>query len=219
VSRWEQFARSDAQFYVDPTLGDGLSAEEFRAGGRAVVERALAWAGELPEHGRALEIGCGVGRNTVHLAERFARVEGVDVSETMVESARRNGLPANVELHVGSGRDLGIFEDDSFDFAFSHLVFQHIAEDEAIEGYLHDLARVLKPAGVAVLQFDTRPTSRLTEVVQMLPDPLLPRIRRRGMRRVRRSAGQIRQCARTAGLTLEEERERDSSEHWFRWRA
>lgn len=193
--------------------------EEFRAGGRAVVVRALEWAGELPGRRRALEIGCGVGRNTVHLAERFERVDGVDVSPTMVESARRNGLPANVELHVGSGRDLASIEDDSVDFAFSHLVFQHIAEDEAIEGYLDDLARVLKPAGVAVLQFDTRPTSRLTEVVQMLPDPLLPKIRRRGMRRVRRPAGQIRQYARTAGLTLEEERDRDSSEHWFRWRA
>ncbi len=217
-ARWEAFAERGALCYIDPTLGRGVSADEFIEGGRAVVERGLDWAGPLPAHDRALEIGCGVGRNTTHLARHFAHLDGVDVSPTMVRFARDYGLPSNVALHVLSGRDLVAFEDRSFAFVFSHLVFQHITDDAVIQAYLHEIARVMRPGGIAVLQFDTRRASAVTALVQKLPDALLPRIRRRGIRRHRRPAAQIRAFAAAAGLTLEAERSADTAEHWFRYR-
>lgn len=41
--------------------------------------------------GRILEVGCGTGKNLVALAHRFplASITGVDLSETMLEVARR----------------------------------------------------------------------------------------------------------------------------------
>ena len=154
----------------------------------------------------------------MHLAQHFALVDGVDISPTMIRRAVERGLPDNVRLCVCSGRDLEGFEDHSFDFVFSHHVFQHVSEDAIIESYLREIARVLRPGGVAVLQHDTRRVSRLAAALHLLPDPLLPRTRRRGMRRYRRPAAQIRQLGLAAGLTLDAEREPDSHRHWFRWR-
>jgi N-acetylglucosaminyl-diphospho-decaprenol L-rhamnosyltransferase len=217
-SRWERFASRDPQYYIDPGAAAGRSVEDFREGGRAVVEWALAWAGALPDRDRALEIGSGLGRNTVHLARHFARVDGVDVSPTMVRSAGERGLPGNVALRVVSGQDLRPLPDASYAFVFSHLVFQHIEAWEAIDSYLQEICRVLEPAGVAVLQFDTRPLSPLIAMGHRLPDVLLPRERRRGIRRQRRNAQAIRSAAAAAGLELEEELQPDSAEHWLRWR-
>jgi SAM-dependent methyltransferase len=173
---WEELAQRDAQYHIDPTLGPGASPEEFREGGRGIVDWAMAWAGELPANGRALEIGCGTGRNTIHLARHFRQVDGVDVSPTMVHLALAQGMPSNVRLHSLSGRDLQPLDDGTFDLVFSHLVFQHIEKAADIAAYLREIARVLRIDGVAVIQFDTRPATLAVRLAQALPNALLPPI-------------------------------------------
>jgi SAM-dependent methyltransferase len=215
---WEAFARTDPQYYIDPSLGPGVELETFREGGRGVVDWAVRWAVDLPAHGHALEIGCGIGRNTVHLARHFAHVDGVDVSPTMVRSALARGVPPNVRLHALSGRDLQPLPDVTYDLVFSHLVFQHITSEPDIAGYLREAGRVLRSGGVAVLQFDTRPSSRLVNMFQLLPDAALPRDRRRSIRRHRRSAQAIRATGAAAGLALEAEQDPATADHFMRWR-
>jgi len=68
-----------------------------------------------------LEIGSGVGTTAVYLAKRHGcRVVGVDISERMVEWARkrakRQGLEDRVEFRVADAQDLP-FEDGLFDAA------------------------------------------------------------------------------------------------------
>src|SRR3954452_3988436 len=118
-SEWERFAAEDPLFYIDPALGAGASITDFIAAGAPLATWALEFAGDLPGQDRALEIGCGVGRNTVHFAKAFARVDGIDVSPTMVRLAGEQDPPANVEFHATSGEDLALFEDGAFDFVFS----------------------------------------------------------------------------------------------------
>jgi SAM-dependent methyltransferase len=215
---WEELAQRDAQYHIDPTLGPGASPEEFREGGRGIVDWAMAWAGELPANGRALEIGCGTGRNTIHLARHFRQVDGVDVSPTMVHLALAQGMPSNVRLHSLSGRDLQPLDDGTFDLVFSHLVFQHIEEAADIAAYLREIARVLRIDGVAVLQFDTRPATLAVRLAQALPNALLPHDRRTGIRRRRRDAAEIRRYGADGGLVLEAELAPASAGHWLRWR-
>ncbi len=216
---WERLAQRDAAYYVDPTLSRGVSAKDFLAGGRGIVEWTLSWAGDGLGRERALEIGCGLGRDTVHLAGNFEHVDGIDVSPTMVGQARALDPPDNVSFIALSGRDLRPLADDTFTYAFSHLVFQHIAEPEVIASYVSEISRVLKPGGVAQLQFDTRRRLPGIGLVRHLPDPLLPRLQRRGIRRYGRESEWIRGLGRQAGLVLEAERAPDSDQHWFRWRA
>lgn len=215
---WDRLAAEDALFFIDPTLSARLTAEEFIAAGRLPAQRALAFAGELAGRGRMLEIGCGLGRTAVNFAAHFERVDGVDASARMVEAARSRGLPDNVHLHATSGYDVALFADARFDLVFSHLVFQHVADDAVVAAYLRETGRVLRPGGVAVLQFDTRPRRALVSALALLPDALLPRRHRRHMRRIRRDPEQIRAMARAGGLTIETEQGAGSAEHWLRLR-
>ena len=65
--------------------------EEFFATGEAEfahVSRVAETLGRPGRRGRALDFGCGVGRLTRALGERFESAIGVDISAGMVEQAR-----------------------------------------------------------------------------------------------------------------------------------
>ena len=212
---WDRFARRDPLRFIDPALSPGASDEEFVAGGRANVDRVMAWVGDEVARERMLEVGCGVGRTTVHFADRFARVDGVDVSSEMVRHARERGLPPNVSLAVTSGRDLRAFPDESFDFVFSHLVFQHVADDAVLALNLSEVARVLRPGGLALLQFDTRGRRLLARAAGLLPDALLPATRRRHARRYPRTPAGLHELIAAADVTVEREHGAGTAEHWL----
>ncbi len=212
--RWESVARADPMHSIATSRRD-WTAESFYASGRAPVEEILAFSGPDLPRGRMLDIGCGLGRTARHFGRHFERVDGIDISPTMIEQATRHGLGPNVRLVAGSGRDLAPYEDEAFDLVFAYLVFQHVGRWETIESYLVEIARVLRPEGRAALQFDTRPPNRLIALYKTLPDPLLPRCHRRHLRRYRRRAGLVRERMGAAGLVILKERGAGTASHFF----
>ena len=215
---WDRRAEEDALVAIEASRRDWTD-DEFFADGRAMVEEAMAWIGDGVRRGRMLEIGCGVGRTAVPFAHHFEQVEGVDISPRMVDAAVARGLPPNVHLQATSGTALAPFEDRSLDFVFSEHVFQHIADAAVIKRYLAEIARVLGPGGAALLQFDTRRANPGSWLQNVLPDRLLPRKRRRHMRRYRRDPAWLSQAAAQAGLRVEWERGERSHWHWFMLRS
>lgn len=97
---------------------------------------------------RLLEVGCGTGLVLAKLAPHAASVVGVDLSPGMLALARERGL----QVHEGSATALP-FDDASFDVVCSFKVLAHVPD---IEAALREVARVLKPGGVAVLEFYNR---------------------------------------------------------------
>src|ERR671930_1066202 len=79
--------------------------------------------GADPRGGTCVEVGCGTGRMTRHLAERFDRVVAVDVSPEMLALARRVTMP-NVELALVSGSTLDAVADAVADAVVCYLVLQ-----------------------------------------------------------------------------------------------
>jgi len=123
---------------------------------RNETEQAVRWlVDDIPIQAgwQCLEIGCGVGRLMKEVAGRCDRVIGVDISQRMLEYARRylDNVP-NVELHLNDGRSLAMVADSSVDFVYSHLAFQHITLYEVVDAYLADIARVLKRGGYCRIQ-------------------------------------------------------------------
>ena len=160
---WDARARENARYYVASGRSD-WDEQSFSASGKTNTEQFvfsdldLVTGGNDPRSLRILEIGCGVGRMTEHLAETFGEVHGVDVSGEMVATAKQrlSGFD-NVDVHETNGVDLALFPDSFFDFAFSFIVFQHIPFREVIEGYLREVNRVLKPG--RLFKFQVQGTS------------------------------------------------------------
>ena len=139
--------------------GGGWDPDEFFATGRADVADAIAWLEGLglpTGWRRAMDFGCGVGRLSQALVSHADRVIGVDVSASMLDSARRLDRSGGVcEFVHNDAADLSRFPDASFDLVYSALVLQHLPR-AAVDGYLAEFVRVLTPDGVAVVQLPTR---------------------------------------------------------------
>jgi SAM-dependent methyltransferase len=208
--KWEKFAREDPYTYILTTLKGREIAEFWKSGERTIQEEFLPLlqvSDVRPLIG--LELGCGVGRLLFPLARHFREIVGIDIATGMVQCAtslaRDNGIQ-NVSFLSMSGPEsllerVGNYA-GSCDFIYSLLVFQHIPELSAIEGYLHVIRILLHERGVAYLQFDTRPKSLAYRLKTQLPDLSLPRFWRRGIRRIRRSPQELTASMHRAGLKI-----------------
>lgn len=148
--------------FQDPAC---IDEQKFDASGRVQVDTFLDAIGIEKTRGKAmLEIGCGIGRMTHRFAELFQEVCAVDISQEMIDRARvRWGHLPNVRFVKGTGQDLAGVEDESVHFVFSFLVLQHVTDSEIVLRYIRECARVLRPSGMAFLQFGTLTTERSSD--------------------------------------------------------
>ena len=138
---WDALAGGDTAVYVgDPTTGASELAGLF---GRLDAD---------PRGGTCVEVGCGPGRMTAALAERFDRVLALDVSPAMLEQARAHVTATNVTFLAVPGDRLEGIEDRSADAVVCYLVLQHLPSREVVCAYLREFARVLAPQGEAYIQ-------------------------------------------------------------------
>ncbi len=220
---WNQFAHKDPYKYILTSL-KGDDPQEFWDSGKRTVDTELMplLQARAVCPGIGLELGCGMGRLVFPLASHFVEVLGVDIAEGMIQRAqhfaRKKGL-RNVRFSAIAGpedllRRAGNYS-GRINFLYSLLVFQHIPELTAIEGYLKAIAILLEENGIAYLQFDTRPKTFAYRVKSNLPDLLLPRFWRRGIRRIRRSPEEIAAALRNAGLKSIEERTPGTAYHRY----
>ena len=129
-----------------------LDVDAFYANGRQQIDELICDIErrgiQLGRH-RALDFGCGVGRLSIALASHFQHVVGVDVSSSMVETARQHCRRHNCEFVVNKRVNLADFPTGSFDLVFSDITIKHIPAP-ASENYVRDFIRLLKPNGLAI---------------------------------------------------------------------
>jgi ubiquinone/menaquinone biosynthesis C-methylase UbiE len=169
---WDAAAASDR---VDEFVGDPATA-------RAELEGLFGRLGADPRGGTCVEVGCGPGRMTGVLAERFDRVVGVDVSEGMLERARATVTVPNVDFRLVAGDRLDTVEGAIADALVCYLVLQHLPERRIVLRYLEEFARVLAPAGNAFVQLpvmDDGVRPRLWRLARRVAVPVSAALRRR----------------------------------------
>jgi len=106
-----------------------------------------------PERSLVLEVGCGVGAQTVTLVRNSprARFVSIDISPDSLGAARRKVQSANVLFQQADVYQLP-FARESFDHVFVCFLLEHLARPlEALE----KLKQVLKPGGsITVIEGD-----------------------------------------------------------------
>jgi len=159
---WDEGARRNAAWYVDTTLAfEEPDMAEFLEGGQLIVGKLLEQAPVEPlDHGLAVEIGSGLGRVCLALADHFERVVGIDISPEMVQRSRTLVSDPRVTFQVGDGLGLAGVDDASVDLVLSFTVFQHIPNASIVHGYLAEAGRVLRPGGVLAFQWNNTPGAK-----------------------------------------------------------
>jgi ubiquinone/menaquinone biosynthesis C-methylase UbiE len=129
-----------ARWYARNT---GRNIEAFRKDAREIAR-------QLPGGGAVLEVAPGPGFLAIELARLGPyRIVGLDISRSFVRIATENAAKAGVEVTFREGNASSMpFESDSFDFVYCRAAFKNFGEPVRA---LHEMYRVLKPGGQAVI--------------------------------------------------------------------
>jgi SAM-dependent methyltransferase len=120
---------------------------------------------------RVLDIGCGSGTYSTWLAERGAKVFGLDLSSTMISLARARARERGIELGLcvaDISKPLP-FGEAVFDLVFTSTALHYV---ENLENALKDIARAMKPeARLVASALHPMSTSRFPASQSAAPDP------------------------------------------------
>jgi len=99
---------------------------------------------KLPTSPAVIDAGCGAGRDTKVFHDKGVNVVGIDISEGLLEVARREN--PDITFIAADFTDLPL-EDQSFDGVWSHASLVHLETIEEVGKALSEFSRVLKPGG------------------------------------------------------------------------
>jgi SAM-dependent methyltransferase len=167
ASIWSNFGELDPYWSVltderwrSKNMSDKAALEAFYSTGQAELERMEAWFNrnclELRGDAVVAEYGCGVGRLTQWLAQRFRRVVAFDISEPHLEAARKRLSErgaANVDfVLVRKKADLKALS--GIDLFYSMIVLQHNPPPMMVE-ILSSVFTALRAGGHCFFQVPT----------------------------------------------------------------
>ncbi|MFH1710909.1 MAG: class I SAM-dependent methyltransferase [Nanoarchaeota archaeon] len=138
---------------------------------KRIQRKIVRIVGEL-ENKDVLDVGCGTGSLIIMIYDKNKtnRFTGVDISENMIEAARKKTSGhKNIEFIVGKTGNLP-FDRDRFDYVISSVSFHHWPEHEMALKELYDL---VKPSGklliadLTIPQFGGRGTNAVVSSKEM----------------------------------------------------
>lgn len=98
---------------------------------------------------KILDIGVGTGRNASLLLDRGALVEGIDVSNGMMNEAKNKLKKRNINFTVADAGEKIPFKDHFFDYALCMRVLKYIPNWRRT---IKEVSRVLKKEGIFILE-------------------------------------------------------------------
>ena len=152
-------------FSLTRVLLEDLGMTWLHPGGLPSTERLLQSL-DLTSESRLLDLGCGVGSTTRHVARKYGcEAVGIDQDAQMIERARRRSggkRYPRLSYHVMDGNAME-FADASFDW----VVLQSVACFNDKLRLLREVRRVLKPCGRIALNEVTWMRSPTEKVVRV----------------------------------------------------
>jgi len=157
---WNSLSLKNAHYYICALEND--SEEDFHNRGKQDCELHIFNDDIIQktiDMGKStiLEVGCGIGRMTEFMAQKFRVVLATDISGEMIRLAKERVKTKNIEFLETNGSTFP-FMDNSIDLAFSYLVFRHIDDPNMVESNFRDINRMLRANGIFKVQMRLLPT-------------------------------------------------------------
>jgi SAM-dependent methyltransferase len=150
------------------------------------MAEADQWAAivrNLPtRRGAVLDLGCGTGRMSSRLAERFDRYVGVDLEPMVEEAASRNPLLA--ESYVAATAQGYDYPPDTFDLCLSMACLASACTAEELPQVLERMLRSLRPGGILILIDPFHRLPPLVRTCRLSPGEVVELLRAQGARLV-----------------------------------
>jgi ubiquinone/menaquinone biosynthesis C-methylase UbiE len=168
---WDQFGKQDPLWAIiteEGKKGRKWNRDEFFETGMQEIKDVMQYVEKLrvlPQRGRALDFGCGVGRLTQARANYFEEIVGIDIAPSMVRLARQyNRFGSRCVYYVNDTDNLRRFSDQEFHFIYTNIVLQHMKPEYA-KSYIKEFLRLLKPQGVLIFQLPSKKVGAPRRVV------------------------------------------------------
>ena len=91
-----------------------------------------------------LEVGCGIGKNTVWFMEKSKQVTAIDLSNEMLSKAKEKINSENIKFLQFDIKNAWTFNNKLYDLVSFSLVLEHI---QNLEHIFNEAAKKLKPGG------------------------------------------------------------------------
>lgn len=119
--------------------------------GRVCSELFKILEEEIISLGKALDLGCGTGTNSIYLAQMGFDVTGVDISQVAIERAKEKADAAGLSILFMLAKLPNIFLPGKvFDFVFDRGCFHAIAKEER-PGYLEMLKQMTREGSIYLM--------------------------------------------------------------------
>lgn len=130
---------------------DGSLKKDRRQAQIDLIEELLAWS-NVEQATDILDVGCGIGGSTLHLARQFnANATGITLSPKQAQRARQRAAAAGIaykaNFQVANALAMP-FADNSFDLVWSLESGEHMPDKGQ---FLAECCRVLRPGGTLMM--------------------------------------------------------------------
>lgn len=120
------------------------------------VHEMISWL-RLDPGAKVLDLCCGMGRHSLSLAEKGYDVTGMDLSEVLLNEARKEPEADRIRWVQGDMRELP-FADGEFDAVVNLFTsFGYFEQDDEHIRVLKEIRRVLRPGGRFIIDFMNPP--------------------------------------------------------------
>ena len=136
---WEKnFLNKPEMFGLEPSLAAAKALETFK-------EKNIK---------NIIELGAGLGRDTIFFAENSLKVNVLDYSPSAVkiinDKSKKNNLLNFISAKVFDIRKKLPFKDGSIDGCFSHMLYCMALSMSELENLNKEIHRILKPGGINI---------------------------------------------------------------------
>ena len=103
---------------------------------------------------KIIELGAGLGRDTIYFAKNSIHVVALDYSQSGLEAinqkAKKNSLSNFITTNFFDVRKKLPFEDNSVEACYSHMLYCMALTTSELENLNNEIYRVLKPNGINI---------------------------------------------------------------------